>query len=157
MKKIVIAGLVGVAFAAITGGGIAWAVINYVQTHASVSAQQLEKKAPAKKTRHDHDIFVSLQDSIITLSDAEEADHYMLLALALVADSEENEKKIRADEPLYQSVIVTALADKKYEQVRALKINEIKSLLTTALDREMKKRAETAPYTDMLIKKVVFQ
>lgn len=81
----------------------------------------------------------------------------MLLALTMVAESEEASKKILADEPLYQNIILTTLADIKYEQVRALKISEIKSLLVTALNRELKKRATPGRYTDILISKLVFQ
>ena len=81
----------------------------------------------------------------------------MLLALTMVAESEEASKKILADEPLYQSIILSTLADIKYEQVRAFKISEIKSLLITALNRELKNRATPGRYTDILISKLVFQ
>ncbi|WP_312211383.1 flagellar basal body-associated FliL family protein [Pseudescherichia sp.] len=157
MKKIVLASLVGAVLFIIVGGGAAWIVFNYMQTHKPAVESPVEKRATEKKKQHEDDIFVSLKESVITLSDAAGEDHYMLLALTMVAESEEASKKILADEPLYQSIILTTLADIKYEQVRALKISEIKSLLVTALNRELKKRATPGRYTDILINKLVFQ
>lgn len=154
MKKIVFLGLIGTVFIILAGGGSAWLYVNYIRPP---KAAALKNSSPEKKKQHDNDIFVPLKESVITLSDAEGADRYMLLALTMVAEDEEAAKKIQADEPLYQSIILTALADMKYEQIRALKVGEIKSLLSTALSRELKKRATPGPYSDMLIGKLVFQ
>lgn len=157
MKKIVLASLAGAVLFIIVGAGASWLVFNYMQTHKPAVESPVEKKAKENKKQHEDDIFVSLKESVITLSDAAGEDHYMLLALTMVAESEEASKKILADEPLYQNIILTTLADIKYEQVRALKISEIKSLLVTALNRELKKRATPGRYTDILISKLVFQ
>ena len=157
MKKIVIAGLAGVALSIVIGAGAAWFVINEMQPAGAVPPLALKKSAPEKKEKHANDIFVGLKESIITLGDAQGQDHYMLLALTMVAESEEASKKIQADEPLYQSIILTTLADMEYEKVRTLKINEIKTLLNTALQRELKSRATPGPYSDILISKMVFQ
>jgi len=156
MKKIVITGLVGVVLSILIGGGAAWFFINTMQP-SGAARLSLKKSAPQNKNKHANDIFVSLKESVITLSDAQGEDHYMLLALTMVAESEEASKKIQADEPLYQSIILATLADREYEKVRALKINEIKTLLNTALHRELKNRATPGPYSDILISKMVFQ
>lgn len=156
MKKIVITGLVGVVLSILIGGGAAWFFINTMQPSGAAKLS-LKKSAPQNKNKHANDIFVSLKESVITLSDAQGEDHYMLLALTMVAESEEASKKIQADEPLYQSIILATLADREYEKVRALKINEIKTLLNTALHRELKNRATPGPYSDILISKMVFQ
>lgn len=157
MKKIVLASLAGAVLFIIVGASASWLVFNYMQTHKPAVESPVEKKAKENKKQHEDDTFVSLKESVITLSDAAGEDHYMLLALTMVAESEEASKKILADEPLYQNIILTTLADIKYEQVRALKISEIKSLLVTALNRELKKRATPGRYTDILISKLVFQ
>lgn len=157
MKKIVITGLVGVVLSILIGGGAAWFVINAMQPSGSAAKLSLKKSVPENKNKHANDIFVSLKESVITLSDTQGEDHYMLLALTMVAESEEASKKIQADEPLYQSIILTTLADREYEKVRALKINEIKTMLNTALHRELKSRATPGPYSDILISKMVFQ
>ena len=157
MKKIVIAGLVGVAFSIVIGGIAAWFMISAMQPSEGIAKLSFKKSAPEKNKRHANDIFVSLKESVITLSDAEGADHYMLLALTMVAESEEASKKIQADEPLYQSIILATLADREYEKIRALKISEIKALLTTALNQELKKRTTPGYYSDILISKMVFQ
>jgi len=157
MKKIVITGLVGVVLSILIGGGAAWFFINTMQPTGAAGKLSLKKSLPEKKKKHANDIFVALKESVITLSDAQGEDHYMLLALTMVAESEEASKKIQADEPLYQSIVLTTLADREYEKVRALKINEIKTLLNTALNRELKLRDTPLPYSDILISKMVFQ
>lgn len=157
MKKIVITGLVGVVLSIVVGGGAAWFVINTMQPSGAAAGLSLKKSVPENKNKHANDIFVSLKESVITLRDAQGDDHYMLLALTMVAESEETSKKIQADEPLYQSIVLTTMADREYEKVRALKISEIKTLLNTALNRELKNRATPSPYSDILISKMVFQ
>lgn len=154
MKKIVFLALIGTAFIILAGGGAAWLYVNYIQ---APKAAALKNSPPEKKKQHQNDIFVPLKDSVITLSDAAGEDHYMLLALTMVAESEEASKKLQADEPLYQSIILTTLTGMKYEQVRGLKIADIKSLLSAALRRELKKRNTPERYSDMLISKLVFQ
>lgn len=154
MKKIVFLCLIGTAFIILAGGGSAWLYVNYIQTP---KAAALKNIPPEKKKQHANDIFVPLKESVITLSDAEGTDRYMLLALTMVAENEEAAKKIQADEPLYQSIILTTLADMKYEKVRALTVGEIKSLLSAALSRELKRRATPGAYSDLLIGKLVFQ
>lgn len=157
MKKIVFASLAGLALFIIIGGGAAWFVFNYMQKTKFAVETPLQTRAAEKKKQHANDIFVPLKELVITLGDAEGSDHYMLLEVTMVADSEEVEKKIRADEPLYQSIILAALADMKYERVRALKVEEIKSLLSTTLSRELKKRTTPNAYNEILINKLVFQ
>ncbi|WP_148873034.1 flagellar basal body-associated FliL family protein, partial [Serratia marcescens] len=127
---------------------------------SSINADRSTKDATAKKDKAkklSDEIFVSLSDSVVTLHDADNDDHYMLVELAMVVDNDNAAKKIMADEPLYQSVIVSTLADMKYEQARAMKINELRALLTSAFNSELNRREATIPYNDILIKKVVFQ
>lgn len=154
MKNIVFLCLIGTAFIILAGGGSAWLYVNYIQIP---KVADLKNSSPEKNKQHENDIFVSLKDSVITLGDAAGEDHYMLLALTMVAESEEASKKLQADEPLYQNIILTTLAEMKYEEVRALKIAEIKTLLSAALRRELKKRNTPERYSDLLISKLVFQ
>ena len=49
------------------------------------------------------------------------------------------------------------LSDMKYEDIRALKISEIKTLVSDTLKTELAKRKMSMPYKDILVKKVVFQ
>lgn len=157
MKKIVFASLVGMALFIIIGGGAAWFVFNYMEKDKPVVESSVANKTAERRKQHANDNFVPLKESVITLGDAEGADHYMLLEVTMVAEGEEAAKKIQSDMPLYQSIILAALADMKYEQVRDLKIGEIKSLLSTALSRELKTRTTPGSYSDILISKLVFQ
>ena len=102
-------------------------------------------------------LFVSLQETIVTLHDNEGADHYMSAELVLVVATEKESEKIKQQEPLYQSIAVERLSEMKYEEVRAMKISQIRALIAEALKEELKNRKITAPYKDILVKKVVFQ
>lgn len=98
-------------------------------------------------------LFVSLQETIVTLHDNEGADHYMSAELVLVVATEKESEKIKQQEPLYQSIAVERLSEMKYEEVRAMKISQIRALIAEALKEELKNRKITAPYKDILVKK----
>lgn len=91
------------------------------------------------------------------MHDSEGADHYMSAELVLVVATEEESDKIKQQEPLYQSIAVERLSEMKYEEVRAMKISQIRETIADALKSALKKRKITAPYKDVLVKKVVFQ
>lgn len=157
MKKKVIAGLFWVGTAVLAGGGAAWGVVYYMQS-ASINAGNTTKKSVTKKKVHNgKETFVSLSESVVTLHDADGEDHYMVLELAMIVEDEHAAKTVITDEPLYQSVIVGVLSDMKYEDVHPLRISQIKSILTTALNTELNNRGITVPWTDILVQKVVFQ
>ncbi|WP_318358119.1 flagellar basal body-associated FliL family protein [Enterobacter sp.] len=156
MKKIMIAGVFSAALALVVGGGAAWGVIHYMQADKK-SAATPGNNAVQKKEHNENQAFVSLPESIVTLHDAGSEDRYMLVELAMVAEDEKASKEIIADEPLYQSIVVSTLSDMKYEDVRQMKISEIKKMLIASLNAELKNRDIPAPYSDLLVKKVVFQ
>ncbi len=102
-------------------------------------------------------IFVSLQETVVTFHDSEGDDHYMLIGLVMVADSDKSAEKIKKEEPLYQSITVNQLSDMKYEDVRVLKISDIRKRVSDTLKNELSLRGMAMPYKDILVKKVVFQ
>ena len=102
-------------------------------------------------------IFVSLPETVVTLHDSEGADRYMVAELVMVVDSEKDAEKIKKDEPLYQSITVDELSNMKYEEIRALKISDIRKKVFENLKIELAKRKMATPYKDILVKKVVFQ
>jgi flagellar FliL protein len=63
---------------------------------------------------------------VVTLHDDEGSDRYMVAELVMVVDSEKDAEKIKKDEPLYQSITVDELSNMKYEDIRALKISDIR-------------------------------
>lgn len=146
MKKAILVSLL-----AIVGGGAVVGTIHYMKS----SGMTADKTTKVKKVSND--AFVSLSDSVVTLYDAESEEHYILVELAMEVDNDSGAKKVRLDEPLYQSIIVATLADMKYDSARTMKISELRSLLTHALNSELKRRGSTIPYNDILIKKVIFQ
>ncbi|WP_312950591.1 flagellar basal body-associated FliL family protein [Superficieibacter sp.] len=160
MKKIILAGIFSAVTAAIVGGGVAWGVIHYMQNSSSVAASNTESRPQVEEVKvkdGSKSLFVSLPESVVTLHDDENDNHYMLVELAMVADDEQNSKRILADEPLYQSIVVSTLSEMKYENVRTLKISDIKEILLNTMNKEVQARGIPIPWSDILVKKVVFQ
>ncbi|MBL6437278.1 MAG: flagellar basal body-associated FliL family protein, partial [Shigella flexneri] len=66
-------------------------------------------------------------------------------------------EKIKHQEPLYQSIAVECLTEMKFEDLRGMKISAIRKLISDALKKDLQRRKMSAPYKDLLVKKVVFQ
>nr|WP_231851598.1 flagellar basal body-associated FliL family protein [Citrobacter rodentium] len=148
------ASVISSIMALVVGGGAGWGVYHFAgngKTATAAHAEAVEKMDESKS------IFVSLQETIVTLHDNDGADHYMSAELVMVVASEKESEQIKQQEPLYQSIAVERLSEMKYEEIRALKISEIRKLIAEALQKELKDRKIAAPYKDILVKKVVFQ
>ncbi|MCT4704634.1 flagellar basal body-associated FliL family protein [Enterobacteriaceae bacterium H16N7] len=158
MKKTILICLFSALTAAIVGGGAAAGVMYFMKGSTLAAGHATEEvKEKAKPKKEGDDIFVSLPESVVTLHDSENDDHYMLVELAMVVDNDNSAKKVLAEEPLYQSIIVSTLADMKYETARGLKINDLKKVLSSSMSQGLAAREMQMPYTDVLVKKVVFQ
>ncbi|POT58641.1 flagellar basal body protein FliL [Citrobacter amalonaticus] len=154
MKKIVMASVISSVLALVIGGGAGWGVYHFVGKGKPESAAH----ADADETMDEsNSIFVSLQESIVTLHDNDSADHYMSAELVMLVTTEKEAEKVKQQEPLYQSIIVERLSEMKYEEVRGMKISGIRQVLSETLQKELKLRKIQAPYKDVLVKKVVFQ
>ncbi|HHW4414254.1 MULTISPECIES: flagellar basal body-associated FliL family protein [Citrobacter] len=154
MKKIVIASVISSVLALVVGGGAGWGMYHFVGNGKPAAAAHTDA---VESMDESNSLFVSLQETIVTLHDNEGADHYMSAELVLVVATEKESEKIKQQEPLYQSIAVERLSEMKYEEVRAMKISQIRALIAEALKEELKNRKITAPYKDILVKKVVFQ
>lgn len=154
MKKIVIASVISTVLALVIGGGAGWGMYHFIGNGKPAAAEHAEAAEPMDES---NSLFVSLQETIVTLHDSESADHYMSAELVLVVATEKESEKVKQQEPLYQSIAVERLSEMKYEEIRAMKISQIREMIADALKSELKKRKITAPYKDVLVKKVVFQ
>ena len=154
MKKIVIACLISSVVALGIAGGAGWGIYHSMTKGTATAADK-----PAHEAEDSQDesssIFVSLPETVVTLHDNE--DRYMVAELVMVVDSEKDAEKIKKDEPLYQSITVDELSNMKYEDIRALKISDIRKKVFENLKTELAKRKMATPYKDILVKKVVFQ
>ncbi|HGY5077210.1 flagellar basal body-associated FliL family protein [Citrobacter freundii] len=154
MKKIVIASVISSVLALVVGGGAGWGMYHFVGNGKPAAAAHTDA---VESMDESNSLFVSLQETIVTLHDNEGADHYMSAELVLVVATEKESEKIKQQEPLYQSIAVERLSEMKYEEVRAMKISQIRALIAESLKEELKNRKIAAPYKDILVKKVVFQ
>ncbi|EGJ7109398.1 flagellar basal body-associated FliL family protein [Escherichia coli] len=82
---------------------------------------------------------------------------YMSAELVMVVASDKEAEKIKHQEPLYQSIAVECLTEMKFEDLRGMKISAIRKLISDALKKDLQRRKMSAPYKDLLVKKVVFQ
>lgn len=150
----VVASVISSVLALVVGGGAGWGVYHFAGNGKPASAAQADA---AETVDESNNIFVSLQESIVTLHDNDGADHYMSAELVMVVMNDKESEKIKQQEPLYQSIVVERLSEMKYEDLRAMKIAGIRAVLAEALKTELKLRKIQAPYKDVLVKKVVFQ
>lgn len=159
MKKIVIASVISAVVALSVGAGAGWGVYRAMggtTSSAKVAETHAENTSPDAQD-DSTSIFVSLPETVVTLHDGDGEDHYMLAELVMVAETDKDAEKIKKEEPLYQSITVNQLSDMKYEDIRALKISDIRKTVAETLQKELAMRKMATPYKDILVKKVVFQ
>ncbi|AUV25017.1 MULTISPECIES: flagellar basal body-associated protein FliL [Citrobacter] len=156
MKKIVIACVISSVVALGIAGGAGWGIYHFMNKGATAKAAK-PAEIPEENQDESSSIFVSLPETVVTLHDSEGTDRYMVAELVMVVDSEKDAEKIKKDEPLYQSITVDELSNMKYEEIRALKISDIRKKVFENLKIELAKRKMATPYKDILVKKVVFQ
>lgn len=159
MKKIVIACVISSVVALGIAGGAGWGIYHFMAKGAKgpVMASAQPTAEPEENQDDTSSVFVSLPETVVTLHDNEGGDRYMVAELVMVADTEKNAEKIKKDEPLYQSITVNELSNMKYEDIRSLKISDIRKKVFDTLKTELAQRKMATPYKDILVKKVVFQ
>ncbi|WP_447214937.1 flagellar basal body-associated FliL family protein [Citrobacter pasteurii] len=159
MKKIVIACVISSVVALGIAGGAGWGIYHFMNkgAKAEIATTANPTEIPEENQDESSSIFVSLPETVVTLHDNEGADRYMVAELVMVVDSDKDAEKIKKDEPLYQSITVDELSNMKYEEIRALKISEIRTMVSNTLKKELAQRKMATPYKDILVKKVVFQ
>ncbi|MDM2943103.1 flagellar basal body-associated FliL family protein [Citrobacter sp. Cm038] len=156
MKKIVIACVISSVVALGIAGGAAWGIYHFMAK--GTTAATTHPAAEAENSLDDtSSIFVSLPETVVTLHDSEGEDHYMVAELVMVVNTDKDAEKIKKEEPLYQSITVDKLSNMKYEEIRSLKISEIRTMVSNTLKKELTTRKMAALYKDILVKKVVFQ
>ncbi|HEB1565743.1 TPA: flagellar basal body-associated FliL family protein [Escherichia albertii] len=147
MKKIVVAGVVSAVLALVVGAGAGWGVWqHYAGKGKTTAASQVDAA-----------VIDGSKSVFVTLHDRNGADHYLSAELVMVVVNDKDAEKIKHQEPLYQSIAVERLTEMKYEDLRGMKISAIRALISDALKQDLQRRNMTAPYKDLLVKKVVFQ
>ena len=158
MKKLILVGVVNAITSVIFGGAAAWGVIHFMGPPTLVKNESAAP-AGAKGMNMADSIFISMPEILVTLHDKNLKDRYMVLELVLVANGKNKDgiNRMVADEPLYQSIAVETLSNMSYEDIRGMRISQIKDLLTKAITDGVKARQINVLYEDILVKKVVFQ
>ena len=150
-----VAGVVSAVLALVVGAGAGWGVWHhYAGKGKPTAAAQTETVETLDESKS---VFVTLPETIVTLHDNNGADHYLSAELVMVVASDKEAEKIKHQEPLYQSIAVECLTEMKFEDLRGMKISAIRKLISDALKKDLQRRKMSAPYKDLLVKKVVFQ
>jgi flagellar FliL protein len=153
MKKIIAASLISACLVVLLGGGAGYYLVKSGKLgHMTSGKAQAEAPVnPANLT------FISLPETVVTLSDSSGAHHYVLMELALAVSDKDKQNTVRDDESLYQSIIVSTLSQKSFDDIQYMKVPEIRDLLAKALNSELQKRHMEQPFCDVLVTKAVFQ
>lgn len=153
MKKIIAASLISACLVVLIGGGAGYYLIKSGKL-GHITSGIAQKDAPVDTANL---TFISLPETIVTLTDSSGAHHYVLMALALGVNEKEKQNIVRDDESLYQSIIVSTLSQKSFDDVQYMTVPAIRDLLAKALTSELKNRHMDPPFSDVLVTKAVFQ
>ncbi|MCS2150666.1 flagellar basal body-associated FliL family protein [Scandinavium manionii] len=153
MKKIIAASLISACLVVLMGGATGYYLVKSGK-FGHMTSGPVQAEAPVNPTNL---TFISLPETVVTLSDSSGAHHYVLMELALAVNEKDKQNIVRADESLYQSIIVSTLSQKSFDDVQYMKVPEIRDLLAKALKSELQNRHMVPPFCDVLVTKAVFQ
>lgn len=156
MKKIIAASLISACVVALLGGGAGYFALKTGKLQALISAPRSSSPAPVTVNPANLS-YITMPETIVTLSDQRGAHHYVLIEVALALADKDKQSVVRADESLYQSIIVSALSQKSFDDIQYMKVPDIRDLLAKALKSELEKRHTAIPFCDVLVTKAVFQ
>ncbi|MCS2171902.1 flagellar basal body-associated FliL family protein [Scandinavium sp. TWS1a] len=153
MKKIIAASLISACLVVLIGGGAGYYLMKSGKL-GHMTSVSVQKEAPVDKANL---TFISLPETVVTLNDSNGGHHYVLMALALGVSEKEKQNIVRDDESLYQSIIVSTLSQKSFDDIQYMTVPDIRDLLAKALRSELQNRHMDPPFCDVLVTKAVFQ
>ncbi|QKN82890.1 flagellar basal body-associated FliL family protein [Scandinavium goeteborgense] len=154
MKKIIAASLISACLVVLIGGGVGFYLVKSGKLPHLTAAGPA---APAAPINPENLSFISMPETVVTLNDSNGIHHYVLMELALAVNDKEKQNTVRDDESLYQSIIVSTLSQKSFDDIQYMKVPEIRDLLANALKSELQNRHMEQPFCDVLVTKAVFQ
>lgn len=156
MKKIIAASLISACIVVLLGGAAGYFALKTGKLQGLIGATPASSPAPAAINPANLS-YIAMPETVVTLSDQHGAHHYVLIELALAVADKDKQTVVRADESLYQSIIVSALSQKSFDEIQYMKVPDIRDLLANALKIELEKRHTAIPFCDVLVTKAVFQ
>lgn len=101
--------------------------------------------------------FVEIKNVVITLKSHRDAERYLLLELALAADSAADARRAEELSPAIRGATVNLLSAMDYDAVRGMNVELLRDRLMLAYTDRFKSLNTRMPFKDVIISKMVFQ
>ncbi|MEL4870042.1 flagellar basal body-associated FliL family protein [Pantoea agglomerans] len=101
--------------------------------------------------------FVEIKNVVITLKSHRDAERYLLLELALAADSAADARRAEELSPAIRGATVNLLSAMDYDAVRGMNVELLRDRLIQAYTDRFKSLNTRMPFKDVIISKMVFQ
>ncbi|MFP7609941.1 flagellar basal body-associated FliL family protein [Serratia quinivorans] len=101
--------------------------------------------------------FVEIKNVVITLKSHRDAERYLLLELALAADSAADARRAEELSPAIRGATLNLLSAMDYDAVRGMNVELLHDRLMQAYTERFKSLNTWMPFKDVIISKMIFQ
>ncbi|HDR2158372.1 TPA: flagellar basal body-associated FliL family protein [Enterobacter cancerogenus] len=101
--------------------------------------------------------FVEIKNVVITLKSHRDAERYLLLELALTANSAGDARRAEELSPAIRGATVNLLSSMDYDAVRGMDVALLRDKLMQAYAERFESLKTRMPFNDVIISKMVFQ
>ncbi|WP_368543873.1 flagellar basal body-associated FliL family protein [Enterobacter soli] len=101
--------------------------------------------------------FVEIKNVVITLKSHRDAERYLLLELALAANSASDAQRAEEMSPAIRGATVNLLSSMEYDAVRDMSVELLRDKLMEAYAQRFESLNTRMPFKDVIISKMVFQ
>jgi flagellar FliL protein len=139
----------------ITLGGVA---CNYWMLRPTLAGASVPREgdAHAEPSEPAEYLFFPINKVIVSVRDSER-EHYFVLDLVLQADAGTEAKKLERIDPMVRNSAVAHLSAMKFDDIRKLPITDLQASLETALMSDLAIKNIAAPFSHVLVSKMIVQ
>lgn len=101
--------------------------------------------------------FVEIKNMVITLKNAGNKEHYLLLEVSLATSDPEKKKTSEEMQPAIRGATIELLSDMDYDEVRGMKSDVLHDKLKEAYNDKFNRLRISVPFDDVIISRLVFQ
>lgn len=130
------------------------------QEPAAVVANPDGSAAPVDRNVADEDakeyVFHTVEKIIVSLQE-EGREHYFVFDVVLQAEENTDPKKLENLDPIVRSSVVAKLSQLSFNQLRAMPMTELQTLLENTLLDDFASKKIVAPFAHVLVSKLIVQ
>lgn len=127
------------------------ATVNPDDPNAPVPVDRTIAKGDAKEF-----VFHTVEKIIVSLQE-DGREHYFVFDVVLQAEEKTDPKKLESLDPMVRSSVVAKLSQMSFSQLRAMPINELQNHLENTLLDDFASKKIVAPFTHVLVSKLIVQ